>query len=263
MAPIERPEVMKALRFLRSTNNQKVFPSLREVSSFATIEEPRGRLDGYYSIAFSMAHRMPVEYLEHYLRDSGLVTVVNGGSHLSAAGHALVKEAERLSIGDPGGVMEVVGRASDPVFYAKLLTEIGKLDEALLVDPYLPSSDLYSLLELSNITRVLTNRGKDRGTIAGECTHKRVEAMALALGAFEVRPDLRVLDPTVRELHDRVVLSKSGRGLMLGTSLGGTQITVVTHLADDTTESLLNHYEPLFEAANPVEPLVRAPDEDA
>lgn len=263
VVPIERPEVLKALRFLYSTNKQKVYPEIGEVTAFATTEEPRGQLDGFQSTAFSLAHGVSPRQLEDYLISSRLVIVTRDESYLTASGQALVREAELQTIGASEAVLEVVGRAHDPVFYAKLLTEIGKLDDAILVDPYLPSNDLYSLLKLSNITRVLTNRGKERSTIAGEDTGKRVEAMALALGAFEKRPELRVQEPSVRELHDRVVLSKTGRGLMLGTSLGGKQITVVTHLTDDTTELLLSHYESLFGAASPVEPVVRDADESA
>lgn len=254
--PIQQPEVLKALKFLHAANNQKVYPTMVEVVKFATEKEPESQF-AFRAVEFDAFRSVSTDHLLKYLEDARLVTVVRGGAHLSDAGHALVKENQKRAFEDPEEVLEVVGRARDPIFYAKLLTEIGKLEDALLVDPYLPASDLYSVLELRNVTRVLTNKGRGTRPIAGEQPQNRKEAMALALGAFEVRPELRMQNPEGRELHDRVVLPRSGQGIMLGTSLGGTQLTVVTHLTEDATEVLLRHYEQIFDSAFPVNPIIR------
>jgi hypothetical protein len=63
----------------------------------------------------------------------------------------------------------------------------------------------------------------------------------------------------VKELHDRYVLPASGVGLMIGTSLGGSQLTVITHLSEDTTQILRDHYEGLWAQGNVLAPIRRLP----
>ena len=142
---------------------------------------------------------------------------------------------------------------TDPFTYAQLLTRIDDIPDALVIDPYLPAHDLVTILKLTSVKRVLT---RDLAA-AGMPKAERAQKLKIALGArVDVR--LRFLPSNSHELHDRLVLPPSqGQALLFGTSLGGTQLTVITRIGTDATTALQGHYEDLWAASTPVEPITR------
>lgn len=252
--------VQRALNFIAVVNEGDVFPTKAAVDAFVYTEQPTSSLDQFLNPfrgarALAVASLSEVSSVAAYLTATGLAIEHGGGIKLTKSGLALWAGIDKRSLQRPSAqeVLEVVGRLEDPIVYAKLLTEIDKQERALVVDPYLPSADLLNLIELPGVERVLT---RDTN-VHGQKKDERRRHLAIALGA---RPDveLRFLSQEVKELHDRLVLPTGvGAGLMIGTSLGGTQLTVVSHLSEDTTEVLRHHYELLWSRGEKLEPVER------
>lgn len=248
--------VLRALELIALVNPREVFPSREVVDAFVATAPPN-----VWSLAVGVAKglsRPAPGHVAAYLVDTGLAIDHGGGLKLTKVGAALREGLQREEgrVGHEQPLLEVVGRLQDPVVYAKLLTEIDKLENVMVVDPYLPSEDLLALLGLPAVNRVLS-----RDThIRGQAQEDRRRRLQIAIGA---RPDveLRFQSPGARELHDRVVLPETGPGLMMGTSLGGAQMTVITHLSDDTTVVLREHYEQLWVESEQVAPISRGGDD--
>ncbi|WP_167050750.1 hypothetical protein [Salinibacterium sp. ZJ77] len=259
MSDLVPPHVHKALGFVALVNVSDVFPPKSTVNAFVHAETPRKWGNASGVAAGMVPVSLPPGSVAEYLVETGLAIEHGGGLKLTKVGLALNSGLQtpekRLALDQP--LLEVVGRLEDPVVYARLLTEIDKLDGALVVDPYLPAADLLALLELPSVERVLS---KDTWT-KGVKRDARRRHLQLALGA-KPEVELRFLDSEIQELHDRLVLPRRGLGLMIGTSLGGTQVTVITHLSDDTTSLLRRHYEDLWQQAVPVAPIARGAVEE-
>jgi hypothetical protein len=248
--------VQRGLSFLFALNVGDVYPAAEHVDAFVYAEVPRSAIhhylqdDQYDDFAGIEGGDSVVEYL----LTTGLAIAHGGGISLTKAGRALAARGDTGIASDgTAAALQVVGRFEDPITYAKFLTEVDKQESALVVDPYLPPDALFALIELPGVKRVLT---RDTA-IKGHEQQARRRQLAIAIG---VKPEfeLRFLPPEVKELHDRYVLPEhSGEGLMIGTSLGGTQVTVVTHLSGDTTKVLRKHYDALWDAASPLEPIAR------
>ncbi len=234
-------------------NESNVYPAIGHINAFVNTPLPSTEIERHLSLALAGYNNRKVG---EYLLRTGMAEDEERNEELSITpvGLAFLRGLEKLeSSGTPGeSVLEVVGRLEDPITYSKLLTEIDKQADALVIDPYLPSGDMLTLIELPSVRRVLT---RDI-SIKGQKQEERKRHLAIALGA---RPDveLRFLDKAIKELHDRYVLPSQGEGLMIGTSLGGTQLTVVTHLSADSTDVLRQHYEKVWEQATPLAPIAR------
>lgn len=190
----------------------------------------------------------------NYLVDARLLRNARSSLLVTAAGEALIRAAEPKR-GQPSGgaVMEVVGRLNDPFAYAELLTRIDDVADAMVIDPYLPPADLAVLLQLGSVRRVLTNDQKAAGLEKAD----REQKLRIALGA---RPgvELRLAPAKGNTLHDRLVLPRSGgEGMLLGASLGGSQLTVATRLSTEATSALRAHYDAVWRDGVRAEPIGR------
>ena len=238
------PEQYRALAFVQVLNNQEVHPTIADIDAFA-------RIKGAGGFAFFGWENSPGGFLVQTR-----LIIDADGAYITEAGAAILADA------DAGGVktadaVEVAGRMNDPFFYAHVLTQIDSVESSLVIDPYLPSRDLPQLLQLNNVNRVLTLRRASGKNIAGESVDQRHTNLRVSAGA---RPEVEVrfVEDGSRELHDRLVLARDGSsGLMLGTSSGGTQMTVITRLSPDTARVLISHYEPLWEDGSRVDPIGR------
>jgi hypothetical protein len=254
MVALTGEPVYRGLAYLRVLNDDGVEPSRQQIDKFVTTPEPKSILMG--GMALSSAASMLTGSVAGYLLSTGLAVLTSGGKMtITPAGKALLAGMDVHAEPRPNGSgpLEIVGRLDDPVVYSQLLTEIDKLDGALVVDPYLPSTDLLTLMQLPGVARVLTRDLK----IAGEKQVERRRHLAIALGS---RPgvELRFLPTDVKELHDRYVIARHGSGISIGTSLGGTQVTVVQHLGPETVEVLRDHYNALWDLGDALDPIVRA-----
>ena len=251
--------VQRGLSFLYALNAGEVYPAAEHVNAFVYADLPRSAVHHYLhdDQQNDFDDIRGGDSVVEYLLTTGLAIVHGGGISLTKAGRALaIRGDSGIVIDGDAAALQVIGRFEDPVMYAKFLTEVDKQESALVVDPYLPPDALFALIELPGVRRVLT---RDTA-IKGHQQQARRRQLAIAIG---VKPEveLRFLPPDVKELHDRYVLPQhAGEGLMVGTSLGGTQLTVVTHLSADTTKVLRKHYDALWDSASPLEPIARVSD---
>lgn len=252
MTTLSNESLHRGLSYLKMLNESNVYPSPGHINAFVNTPLPDFE-DRYHG---SLMGRLNDRDVAKYLLRTGMAEDEERNDELSITpvGLAFLRGLEKSdSNGAPGdSVLEVVGRLEDPITYSQLLTEIDKQSHALVVDPYLPSGDLLTLIELPSVERVLT---LDL-SIKGQKQDERRRHLVIGLGA---RPDLelRFLPKEIMELHDRYVLPATGAGLMIGTSLGGSQLTVVTHLGADSSDVLRQHYAELWEQGIPLAPIGR------
>jgi hypothetical protein len=187
-----------------------------------------------------------------YLRDVGWASVVNGVIGISDLGMQVL-EASRddaaleSRLDEP---LEIIVRPDDPFSYVQLLREIGKLDDVLVVDPYLPSADLEMLVKYPNVKRVLTVDTD----VAGERKAVRRTNLANILGAVGGRVELRMDKSRPKKVHDRLVLPRRGFALTMGASLGAFQTTALVRLSEPTSDLLRPNYEAIWRDAEHLDP---------
>lgn len=249
--------VLRALQFVELMNDRGVRPSASHVDAFAVTPLPSDIFAQTYN---TVRRGFMDKNITTYLRQVGFILLNSDGVSITTLGSAFLAgmvENEGSSEGGDGegAPIEVVGRLSDPVTYARLLTQIDAREHALVVDPYLPAPELQSLLQLSNVERVLSRETRLTGPRPQNAA-ERTQHLRIALG---VNPEveLRFLPSDVRELHDRLILPSTGSGLVVGTSLGASHFTVITALGDDATAQLRAHYDGLWEQAERLEPITR------
>lgn len=236
---------MRALAYVQVLNEQGVRPTAEDVRAF--VEARSGMWD--YSHTEGMYRDV-----DEYLLDARLLAVENDRVSITDAGAALVRAA--LNTREGPQVLEVVGRMDDPFMYAELLTRIDEMDSPMVIDPYLQPDDLRTLLRISGVGRVLTSESARRNQTKEERTRK----LGIALGV-QAQVPLRIANPESKELHDRLVIPQSGEALIMGTSLGGTQLTVMTKVSVETTAVLREHYEQVWRDGVDVEPIGRETSE--
>lgn len=252
---------MRGLIFVRLMNSRGISPKVSEVEAYASTPFPAGVMDLLTQVS---RFNRQVDIVR-YLKGTGFVVVIGESVRITPIGAAFCDATEELpatrQVDDPKP-LEVVGRLEDPVTYAELLAEIDKCRDSLIIEPYIPPTEFASLLKLPEVRRVLTKETFiiQHGEKVGANDRRR--QLAIALGARS-DAELRVLPKAIKELHDRYVLPSSGNGLMIGTSLGGTQLTVVVHLSEDSTQTLREHYDKLWSQAEAVEPIGRETRESA
>lgn len=252
MAQLLGPKSLRALKYVHVLNNQGLRPSAEQLRAFI---DARSELHAYsYDPWLDDFRYRPID---EFLVDAQLLLLdERRGLLISPSGSAILSEAERSDEEGPTAhALEVVGRMEDPFTYAQLLTRIDEMESTLVVDPYLPPDDLFTLLRLPGVERVLTKETQIRGLSKAERTHR----LAIALGARQ-EVELRFVASGSGELHDRLVIPSTGDALIMGTSLGGTQLTVVTRVGAETTAVLRAHYEQVWRTGSPVDPVARPAD---
>ncbi|WP_298870591.1 hypothetical protein [uncultured Microbacterium sp.] len=239
------PKSMRALHFVHTMTNHGHTPTAQEIRSFVDARTNRWDWD-------PLREELSRDTVE-YLLDAGVLFQDRGVVTMTPVGQAIHSAALAADGPVPGTPIEVVGRLNDPFTYAELLTRVNDVQDAIVVDPYLPPDDLRALLRLDNIRRVLTLDQR----AAGLDREDRRTKLGIALGA---RPDvqLRFARSADRELHDRLIMpSGQGDAMILGTSLGGTQLTVITRMGSTATDVLRDHYERVWEDGQTLEPIGR------
>jgi hypothetical protein len=191
MVAISSELVVKGLTYLKILNEGTVYPSKGHINAFVGTPVPTTILGLAMTV---VAAAFTDHRIAEYLLATGMAVDQERTNELSITpvGLAFLKGLEKLeaSGGAEESVLEVVGRLEDPIVYSKLLTEIDKQTSALVVDPYLPSGDLLTLIELPSVARVLTRDTR----IQGQGQEERRRHLALALGA-KPEVELRFLPP--------------------------------------------------------------------
>lgn len=157
------------------------------------------------------------------------------------------REALATESGEPHSL--IVGIPSEPIVYAAILEEIAGMDRVMFVDRYLGASDAKVLVQIKSTERILTGPRPvvDRLEASPEW---REQQLSFAAG---VRPEVEIR--LSQAMHDRYALPATGRGLMLGSSLGGRKLTVALSLSEQATAELRAAHEKFWAEGQPITPL--------
>lgn len=236
-----------ALRFLIAVGSA----THRQID-IASIAASRSRLLS----GFPLSAMMGSNYAPDDLASLGLIHREGDIYRATEQGHALIRSIDMKASGDGSQaaveeLMVVTGKPSDPHFYAQVLETLNNMDNILLVDPYLAVVDLNVIAKVGNVTRVLTGTipVADRGEVRGD-SKRRLVGLGIFAGttpATEVR--------TSKRIHDRYALPSTGRGYMIGASMGSTKVTALVELSDSATRTLLAEHSEIWAEAQKVEPI--------
>ena len=173
----------------------------------------------------------PAEKASAYLERVGWAEIVSGSIFPTALGSAVLQalNAPTVDVSNEDPITVVID-PDDPLAYAKVFGLIVSQDTGLLVDPYLGISQLFELLEVQAVTRILMS-DKD--------LRVKRPVIAKALAAVEGRVKVRYIGE--KQLHDRFFIPDTGDVLVFGSSLNSLtrRPGVVTPLADSTASSAI------------------------
>ncbi|WP_456506166.1 hypothetical protein [Arthrobacter sp. UYCu723] len=149
-------------------------------------------------------------------------------------------------------LLHLVGKPSDPHFYAQVLSTLNNMDSVLLVDPYLAVADLNVITRVGKVSRVLTGPRPviDRGESRNDPGARHV-ALRISAGT-NPRMDVRISTA----IHDRYALPASGTGYMMGASMGSRKVTALVELSQSATKKLLEEHSEIWSAAEKIDPIV-------
>ncbi|MET8897256.1 hypothetical protein [Streptomyces albogriseolus] len=181
------------------------------------------------------------EYLEtwtEYLSRVGWISVSDNSVKLTTLGHAILADLSAPKIETASDdSSEVILDPSDPFAYVKVIGALADIGEGLLVDPYFRFDQLQTVVEHTEIKRILTS--KKIGAPA-------ISQLALALAVFDEsqRPEVRVAS----ELHDRFAISTGEKVIAIGTSLNsvGRNLSIVVPLASVAGSAIRSSHEELW-----------------
>jgi hypothetical protein len=237
----------RALAYLAALERSGHYPTLAQLEAYV-VKPHRVSTSPFAAAASTLLQALQHvdESLINYLLRLEWVSFSPNGVKLTSLGRAVNAAAEReeRSRHDP---TDVVLDRDDPVVLARLFQEISEVGEALLVDPYFRIDHLMSVLQATEVNRILTSEKISRSGI---------NALGIALGTIgpNARPvEVRVADKT---LHDRHVIGEDGTVLLLGASLNGvgTVSSVVVKLSD-SAKAIAANCELLWEHADALEPI--------
>ncbi|MFI2318022.1 hypothetical protein [Streptomyces sp. CB00072] len=189
------------------------------------------------------------EYLEtwtEYLSRVGWISISDKSVKLTTLGHAILADLSAPKIETASDdTSEVILDPSDPFAYVKIIGALADIGEGLLVDPYFRFDQLQTVVEHTQIKRILTS--KKIGAPA-------ISQLALALAVFEEadRPEVRV----ATELHDRFAISAGEKVIAIGTSLNsvGRNLSIVVPLASIAGSAIRGSHEDLWAKAQVLAP---------
>ncbi|MER8155870.1 hypothetical protein [Streptomyces sp. NPDC094472] len=188
----------------------------------------------------------PLETWTQYLERVGWIKVASDSVKLSPLGHAILSDlsAPKLDVTNED-TSEVILDPSDPFAYVRVIGALSDVGEGLLVDPYFRFDQLETVVEHTQIRRILTS--KKIGAPA-------ISQLALALAVYDEpqRPEVRVAN----ELHDRFAISEGDKVIAIGTSLNsvGRNLSIVVPLASIAGNAIRRSHEDLWSSASALEP---------
>ncbi|MFE7980814.1 hypothetical protein ACFUZA_01315 [Streptomyces cellulosae] len=213
------------------------FRRMRRTSSFQDFVATLGNLTGKSE---------PLETWTQYLERVGWIKVASESVKLTPLGHAILADlsAPKLDVTNEDA-SEVILDPSDPFAYVRVIGALSDIGEGLLVDPYFRFDQLETVVEHTQIRRILTS--KKIGAPA-------ISQLALALAVYDEpqRPEVRVAN----ELHDRFAISEGDKVIAIGTSLNsvGKNLSIVVPLASIAGNAIRRSHEDLWSSASVLEP---------
>ncbi|MGW4141908.1 hypothetical protein ACWELV_34865 [Streptomyces mirabilis] len=181
-----------------------------------------------------------------YLTRLQWVSIESDHVKLTRLGKAILDELSSPTVdADSENVTEVLLDPSDPHAYVKVIGVLAELGEGMLVDPYFRYDQLETIVEHTQVRRILTSK-KTGNTALSQLQ------LALALIDDDQRPELRVADA----LHDRFAIGDGGNVIAIGTSLNsiGRNHSVVVPLSSAAGKAVASLYEDLWIHANVLTP---------
>jgi hypothetical protein len=194
---------------------------------------------------------IPGESLVDFLVRVNWVKLDGESVSITAVGRALLAHAERPPVTSGSDEPLIVTLdPKDPLAYLRVFNLLSSQGPGLIVDPYLDFERLGDLLEISEVSRILTsNRSSNR----------RLDTMSRQLGAYPEPPEMRTLE--LAKLHDRFYFADAGAVYSLGSSLNSISRRpgVITPIEDSAARSAIRSvYEQLWEEAAPLGPVREA-----
>ena len=237
----------RALAYLAALERSGHYPTLPLLEAY--VAKPYRSTTSPFGIqasALVQVFRGVDEALVNYLLRLDWVTFSPDGVKLTSLGRAIHTAAEREERSD-GESTDVVLDRDDPVVLAKLFRELSEVGVALLIDPYFRIDHLMSVLQATEVNRILTSK---------KVSKSGIDALAIALGTLG--PDARKVEVRVADktLHDRHVVGVDGTVLLLGASLNGVgSVTSVVVKMADSAEVIAANCELMWDSADPLEPI--------
>ncbi|MGC4173718.1 hypothetical protein [Demequina sp.] len=259
------PAVVRTLRLVYLASEEGVPVTASQIDAFADAAPPqlRSALSGRQSLLqiweFQPKHQPSVS---DYLTRVGFISPVAGySSHvyeLSRLGRAVVQAAGTSSEPTSEDLFEIVMRPDSALDYAHFVEEVAKLSGVLVIDRYAAVPNIIELAALIGVDQILTG-GK---TSADKSAADRRTKAQIGLAKVGEAAEVRILEQKAGRIHDRLVLPKEGRGLLLGGSLGGMAVNTVVSMSPEMTKALRALHEVHWEEAQPIRP-AESSSEDA
>lgn len=181
----------------------------------------------------------PESFLINMRRLGWLSEDDGGGLSLTPLSRALLRAEEAQS----EGTLEVLLlKEGDPLAYGTLLGHIAECGDAMIVDPYLRSEQLLSLLSQTSASRFLIGSSVSKGEVVAMVT-------LLSAAGWPAHPELRRAGGG--KLHDRLIVTETSVQT-LGTSInavGRNNTTVLMAVPTSSADHLRGMIESVWAEA--------------
>lgn len=190
-----------------------------------------------------------------YLDRLGWITGLNAARiELTSTGRALVRALNAPAIEETSAdLIEVVLSPDNPFAYTQALRALSSVPTSMLVDPYFRAEELMDVADFDNVERVLVGPQLKARELA-------VLAQGLAVVNNSRPMEIRVAS----SLHDRYMIPREGKALMLGMSVGGIgkKVGTLTTLGEVATHALREAHEKIWGESKILEPAAPKPRGD-
>ncbi|MFC8655624.1 hypothetical protein ACFUCT_10575 [Streptomyces parvus] len=250
---IASEEIHRLLFYVSAVNRRGHKLSISEFEAYAKGPTRRtktvsGVLGGGLADLQAMmgSRKVPTESHLEYLQRLGWVRGEGEIIKLTRLGKAILDEMSSPAIDvQSDSATEVLLDPSDPHAYVKVVGVLSELGDGLLVDPYFRYDQLETIVDHTQIRRVLTSKK------TGNSALSQIQ-FALAVIDEGQRPEIRVAE----SLHDRFAIGDNGHVVAIGTSLNsvGRNHSVVMPLSETAGKGVSAVYEDLWGGATVLSP---------
>ena len=236
-------EIHRALAYVAALNKHGYSPTTAEFDAYASSpgRKPLGMLGRIAADMPWYDYEGLQESVRDYLQRVYWVSSEGGQVRITDLGRvvlaALDEEAHQVE-----GPIEVVLDPQDPIVLSRVVKRLTAAGKALLVDPYFRLEQLLSIVNYTEIDRVLMSDQVERDNR---------NSLKHALDTLPTARRMEVRVATKQEMHDRYVIPTRGPITFIGTSLGsvGRRLTVIGQLGD-ASEEIRQHYEATWQKAD-------------
>jgi hypothetical protein len=192
------------------------------------------------------SRRVPTESWLDFLSRLRWISTEGDKVKLTRLGKAILDELSSPVIDtETESATEVLLDPTDPHAYVKVIGVLAEIGEGMLVDPYFRYEQLETLVEHTQIRKILTSK-KTGNTALSQLQ------LALAVIGEDERPEVRVAD----SLHDRFAIGDSGNVVAIGTSLNsvGRNHSMVVPISQMAGSAVASTYGNIWDTSTILEP---------